>query len=285
MRLTVKESSGQETEYRFARGPIYLGRHSQCHIFLPHRLVSRQHAVIYLSRDGAAILEDLRSANGTLHNGKTIHKTNLQSGDHVAIGEFDIHIDLENEPSDAPVHLDDTLVGVAHVPQVIVRELHAEHAPDITLAAERACDFAIASKRICRANGHQQTLNAILDILFEQFHPAQAWCALREDLDGPMTFEAGSDPEGNPITFPDLKLRPRIVQAVHEGQFILLPQNTTNALEQNLRSAIIAPLLETDGSVGVLYVDNRGPGEHYSLRDLDYLIFLSIHIAAVFENF
>jgi GAF domain-containing protein len=128
-------------------------------------------------------------------------------------------------------------------------------------------------------------LETILEILFDQFHPDRAWCALREGLEGPMEIEAGRTTQGQALTLHDLELRQHVVQSTRDGTFLLLPQNTLSTPGSDLRSAMIAPLLEAEGSVGVLYVDNRGPGEHYGQRDLDYLVLLAIHIAAVFENF
>jgi len=286
MRLTLEHEDGKQVDYRFTRGPIYIGRHSHCQIILPNRTVSRQHAVLYVTQDGQTLLQDLNSANGTLLNGQRIHKDRVKTGDRIAIVDFIITVNLEDDPRvDRPLRLDDTLIGVAHEPQIIVRELHVEHAPDITLPAERARDFARASKQICRANGPQATLDTLLEILFEQFHPDRAWCALREGLEGPMEREAGRTAAGLGVELHDLELRQHIVRAVHAGQFLLLPQNAQSTPVKGLNSAIIAPLLETNGSVGVLYVDKRGPGEHYSLRDLDYLVLLAIHVAAVFENF
>lgn len=286
MKLTLEDNQGKQTDFRFVRGPIYMGRHSQCQILLPDRNVSRQHAVIYFAQDGKTILQDLGSANGTQLNGKAIRKVALSSGDRITVMDFTLTVDLEDDPlMDEPLRLDDTLVGADHKPQIIIRELDVEHAPDITLPSERARDFARASKRICRANGPQATLETILEILFEQFQPNTAWCALREGLSGPMEREAGRTAQGKKIKMHNLELRQYTVQAVREGKFVLLPQNSKIAPVADLRSAMIAPLLETNGSVGVLYLDNRGPGEHYSLRDLDYLVLLAIHIAAVFENF
>ncbi len=286
MHLTVDHGDGKKIDYRFTRGPVYIGRHSHCQIILPNRTVSRQHAVLYVTQDGQTLLQDLQSANGTQLNGQPHHKGPLTTGDQIAIVDFKITVNLEDDPRvDHPLRLDDTLVGVEPQPQIIVRELHVEHAPDITLPAERARDFARASKQICQANGPQATLETLLEILFEQFHPNRAWCALREGLQGPMECEAGRTSQGQSLSLHDLELRQHIVRAVHAGEFLLLPQNARSAPVKGLNSALIAPLLEAKGSVGVLYVDKCGSEEHYSLRDLDYLVLLAIHVAAVFENF
>ena len=50
-------------------------------------------------------------------------------------------------------------------------------------------------------------------------------------------------------------------------------------------SAMIAPIIDLSGCFGVLYVDNVGENRYYTLSDLDYLMLLSIHTAAIVENF
>jgi hypothetical protein len=39
------------------------------------------------------------------------------------------------------------------------------------------------------------------------------------------------------------------------------------------------------GCFGVIYIDNDKDQEPYSLSDLDYLMLLAIHTAAILENF
>jgi GAF domain-containing protein len=48
---------------------------------------------------------------------------------------------------------------------------------------------------------------------------------------------------------------------------------------------MIAPVTGASGCFGVLYIDNDRTQEQYSLSDLDYLMLLAIHTAAVLENF
>lgn len=65
--------------------PLLVGRGSGCDISIPSRQVSRQHARITPTPEGAR-LEDLGSKNGTHHNGKPIEKpTILNDGDIVQI--------------------------------------------------------------------------------------------------------------------------------------------------------------------------------------------------------
>jgi hypothetical protein len=47
---------------------------------------------------------------------------------------------------------------------------------------------------------------------------------------------------------------------------------------------MIAAVVGPAGCYGVLYVDNAMMHEHYSLSDLDYLMLLAMHTAAVLKR-
>lgn len=64
---------------------IVIGRTSSCDISITNQQVSRQHARVFLSDQGAA-LEDLGSKNGTFHNGKPVTEiVSLEEGDVIQI--------------------------------------------------------------------------------------------------------------------------------------------------------------------------------------------------------
>lgn len=73
-------------EIDLAQGNTVLGRSARCHVTIEDPLVSRQHARIRVSRDGATI-EDLGSRNGLIVNGRTIQGAQpLSDGDRIRIG-------------------------------------------------------------------------------------------------------------------------------------------------------------------------------------------------------
>ena len=82
-----------------------------------------------------------------------------------------------------------------------------------------------------------------------------------------------------------IKLHKKITQAVDKKEFLLVPRVSSVAQEEKIRSALIAPIIDPTGCFGVLYIDNTLDHEHYSLSDLDYLMLLTIHTAAIVENF
>ena len=286
MRLIVKQKGRTINEFRFSEGPIYIGRHEHSQVFLPDRAVSRQHAVIFTTADGKWMLEDLDSANKTYLNDKAIHKAELKSGDHIRIADFTIEIHLEAEPdAQKAIGLEDTLVTTSRKVQIIIRKPDAEHAPDISLPARRAKDFLDATEAICKAGGPDEMLKTLLNIVLKQFSASRAWCALRNEPAGPMTSHTGKTSSGQKVELSDIKLAGKITQAAEKKQFLLLPQVPEQMQQQGVRSAMIAPIMDPGGCFGVIYVDNSPDQQPYTLSDLDYLMMLAIHTAAILENF
>jgi len=304
MRLVVKRNGQTVNELRFDRGPVYIGRHAHSQVFLPERAVSRQHAAIFTTEEGKWVVEDLDSANKTYLNDKAIHKAEIKTGDCIRIGDFTIEIDLEADAAaDKAIRLDDTLVttsykasprlqlsGARPAPtesarEIIVRKPDTERAPDIKLPAKRVKDFMEATEAICKANGLDVMVKTLLSLVLKQFDGYHSWCALRNQPAGPMTCHAGRSQEGRGVNLNDLKLSKKITEAIETGQFLLVPRVSAPAEENRIRSALIGPIVDPSGCFGVLYVDNSMDDEYYSLSDLDYLMLIAIHAAAIVENF
>ena len=286
MRLVVKKGDSTVEEFRFGEGPIYIGRQPNSQVFLPDRTVSRQHAVIFTTQDGKWMVEDLDSANKTYLNEEAIHKAEIKSGDCLRITDFTLEINLEEETEvERPTHLEDTLTTTSREMQIIVRKPDTEHAPDIRLPAKRVKDFMQATEAICKANGPDELLQVLLSVILRQFSAYHTWCALRNQPIGAMTSHAGKSRDGRAVELSEIKLNEKITQAVEKGQFLLLPQVSAQIVEEGIRSAIIAPIMDPTGCFGALYIDNAMDQEPYSLSDLDYLMLLAINTAAILENF
>ena len=95
MRLVVKQNGETVNEFRFTKGPIYIGRQEKNQITLPNPAVSRQHAVLFNTQDGKWTVEDLDSANKTYLNDQAIHKVEIKTGDCLRIVDFTIEINIE----------------------------------------------------------------------------------------------------------------------------------------------------------------------------------------------
>jgi len=291
MRLVLKQKDGNVKEFQFTEGPISIGRAPNSSIFLPDRAVSKQHAIISTTDQGKWIVEDMDSANKTYLNGQAIHKAEIKTGDCLSITDFTIEINLEDEAEvDQTIQLEDTpnLEAALAIPihETVVRKPDAGHAPAMRLPAKRLTDFSQATEVICEAKSLEELLLTILNITLKQFEAFHTWCALREQPSGPMTYHAGKRRDGRTVELSDIKLSEKINQAVEKGQSLVMPRVAADVEEkERIRSAIIATIRRSAGCYGVLYVDNAMVHEHYSLSDLDYLMLLAMHTAAVLKRF
>jgi hypothetical protein len=71
---------------------LYVGRSSRCDVRLLSNQVSRCHARL-LFRDGAWVVQDLESLNGTSVNGQRVGRCRLEPGDDVAFADAHVRVD------------------------------------------------------------------------------------------------------------------------------------------------------------------------------------------------
>ena len=71
---------------------LLLGRDRSCAVVLDDPTVSRRHAHLRY-RDGAWIVRDLGSTNGTTVNGASVTRSQLRPGDLVAFGDQTLLVD------------------------------------------------------------------------------------------------------------------------------------------------------------------------------------------------
>ena len=67
-----------------------VGRSLSAHVRLDDPTVSRRHALIYRDDEGAKVLDD-RSLNGVFRNGERIELAELNDGDTITVGRFNLH--------------------------------------------------------------------------------------------------------------------------------------------------------------------------------------------------
>jgi pSer/pThr/pTyr-binding forkhead associated (FHA) protein len=286
MRLVVKQGERTVNEFHFDKGPIYIGRHTNSQIFLPDKTVSRQHAVIYNTKDGQWVVEDLDSANKTYLNDNEIHKVEFKTGDVIRISDFTIEVNFETAAAQDPgetVELEEAPATLASGPQIIIRKLGAEKAPAIRFQAERATDFLYAIEELKKADKLDKALLVLLEVVSKQFKTYQVWGAMRAQANGPMTAHAGRNRSGMSVEQADLEFSDKIGESIDKKQFFLfiLTRDLSQQKETQIRSVIIAPLLTPAGCFGVLYANNTFRDDHYNLGDLDFLMLLGLHTASV----
>jgi pSer/pThr/pTyr-binding forkhead associated (FHA) protein len=105
-KLVISDDEGKTTSVPLVREEITIGRKEGNTIRLTDRNVSRRHAKLQ-KQDGAYVLQDLGSYNGTVINGTRLSDTrSLKIGDQIVIGDYKLNIVEEGAamiaPSSAP---------------------------------------------------------------------------------------------------------------------------------------------------------------------------------------
>lgn len=291
MKLIVKKSDGVIKEYKIEKHAIHIGREQDCDIVLSEKAVSRHHAEInYDGMTDVWSIRDLESANKTFLNDKSVVQSKLRTGDILRVGEFLIEVDLEDKPHKTSDKAEETINFEASLTtpksETVVRKPDSLHAPAMRLEAKRLTDFSQATQTLCDAEAIDQLLRSLIEIIIKQFDAFHVWCALRTEPAGPMTCHAGKRRDKKQIGLADLQLQEKIKQSIENKQSLVLPRVSAQMESKDkIRSALIAPVICNDGCFGLLYADNAMIQEHYSLGDLDYLMLLAIHTAAIINKF
>ena len=125
MKLVIEDDEGCRREVPLDREEITIGRREDNLVHLPERNVSRRHARL-VRRDGSVLLEDLRSANGTLVNGVRISEpVPLGDGDLVRIGDYGVALRPDGVPLDMPL----PRTAVSGPPSILKADVLADTAP------------------------------------------------------------------------------------------------------------------------------------------------------------
>ena len=99
--LLVLATDQKVHAYDFAQfSRVGIGRHESNEIQLPSRVVSNFHAEI-LKEDGALVIRDLGSTNGTRVNGERIDRSPVAPGDSIRIGNHVLSLQLRPSSGDA----------------------------------------------------------------------------------------------------------------------------------------------------------------------------------------
>jgi len=288
MRLSVSHNGGSVDELRFQKGPVYLGRQIGSQIFLPDRAISRQHAVLYTTKAGTWILEDLDSVNKTFLNQNAIHKNEIKDGDIIDIAGFSIIVHFNDEADQlqqpVPIHMDETIADVKPGIQVVVRKHAAPDAPLIKMPAKRTKDFSRAVRMICRAANLKELHRGLLSLILGQFSALDVWVGLRTSADGPMEYQGGRKITAEAANLNELVCRQNIIEAMEKRKYELVPQIPRQLTNGKVRSAIVAPILRDGKCYGAIYADNAADHERYGTADIDYLMLLSILVAEIMSE-
>jgi serine phosphatase RsbU (regulator of sigma subunit) len=290
-------------------GRITIGRHPACDLVIDLSAVSRQHAAVVM-QDGQVMLEDLRSRNGTLLNGRPLSAPHrLSHGDQIQICEQVLVFHSGERPTaaggpgsssifDSHTSLFDEVIEAGDHDSIIVSQLAVhEHASGEDPGAEHAEAKLRAVIGLNRAIGASLSLDEVLprllDGLFQVFPQAERGFVLLTDPNSRRLVLRARKIRGASQAGP-LRLSLSLIDRVVQSRRAILSADAAsdsrfNASESivdcRIRSVMCVPFIGADGNVlGVIDVDSRDVLNGFDQSDLVVLAGIAGQAAQAVEQ-
>lgn len=105
--LEILDAHGRRRRVELGRPRLLIGREPACDICLPHPSVSRRHAQLQQTDDGAWVLQDLNSLNHVYFDNRVVQQIRLEPGRAVRIADYHLALvaaegTAEAEPATLP---------------------------------------------------------------------------------------------------------------------------------------------------------------------------------------
>ncbi|MBQ16022.1 MAG: protein serine phosphatase [Planctomycetaceae bacterium] len=313
--MAYLKSSKDNTSWRVLRldrERTVFGRHPSSQVVLDNEAVSRHHAQI-LQSHGHFFLEDLKSRNGTLVNGRPVDQpTELHENDSITLCDFVFHFH-DQQPEDGPEPAGNELlehdtdnsryfaVGVEPVDDdagsssIVSKVSVVSIARDHSVSDPEAKLHAVLeiSKSLGQVLELDEVLTRVLDGLFEIFPQVQEGFVLLRDDDNNRPVIKATRNRGEAQDRPPAISLTIIREAMQSGEAILsadvLGDNRFESSQSiaglQLRSMMCAPLMSQEGqALGVIQLASRDVALPFIESDLDVLIGVATQGALAIEN-
>jgi phosphoserine phosphatase RsbU/P len=291
IRLRVLPPQGVPYDHLPDGDAVVVGRSTGCELVLADSFLSRQHARLWRRGDGWWI-EDLGSRNGTRVNGEGVTAPRLLSpGDVIHLSASAIEVHAAGEPVAPP---DDALelgdqTYFRSAAELLDAERSATEAPaDFSRYAERLRLVNEVHRDLGRSLALDELLERLLDRLFDHLRPERGAIYLARPDGGYQA--AARRPAGDG---PDERLSSSLVREVAgKGLAALVLDARTDArfaaaqsiLDLGVRSLVAAPLLDGDGSLGMIVLDSRLGVRQFTEGDMELLVSLASAAALRIRN-
>jgi sigma-B regulation protein RsbU (phosphoserine phosphatase) len=308
--LELKSGTRSGERIPLRTGRVVIGRHPGCDIVIDTSAVSRQHAAIAIE-DGQATVEDLRSRNGTLLNGRPLASPHrLVDGDQVQICEQVLVFVSADRPAKAVAVMDsnssifgsqtsffDEVIEAGDHDSIIVSQLAVAEPAGDAAGGEHAEAKLRAVIGLNRAIGSSLSLDEVLprllEGLFEVYPRAERGFVLLSDPSSRRLLLRARKIRGKAQTGP-LRLSLSLIDRVVQSRRAILSADAAtdsrfNASESivdcRIRSVMCVPFLGADGHVlGVIHVDSRDVLNGFDQADLEVLAGIAGQAAQAVEQ-
>lgn len=294
LRLHITPAEGAPFEHALRGDSLVIGRALDADLTLADPFLSRRHSRLYRS-DAGLLVEDLGSRNGTLVNGKAIAgPTPVGPGDVIGISNSLIKILAEvagpvRVPEPEADFLDGTVFRRAS--DLLDRQSAAvaSNGADLRRFAERLKLLNEVHQALGRSLTLEELLELILERAFDHLRPDRGAILLKE-ADGGYRPAARRSSLG---TTEDLAFSRSLVREVAEKGMAALvfdvneDERFSGALSMRIsgiRSLVAAPLLDPEGTLGLIVLESRAGVRQFSEEDLELLVSLASVAALHIRN-
>jgi sigma-B regulation protein RsbU (phosphoserine phosphatase) len=292
--LHITPAEGSAFDHLLQGDSWVVGRSLDSDLTLADPFLSRRHSRLY--RDGSGLLvEDLGSRNGTLVNGQTIAgPTPVGVGDVITISNSTIKIQ-EAGPTPPPpsAEVEDLLDGTIFRPAAELLDRKEAQAAagegELRRYAERLRLLNEVHQALGRSLTLDELLELILDRVFDHLRPDRGAILLKEQ-DGGYRHAARRAGLGGAD---DLAFSRSLVREVAEKGMAAIVfdvhsderfAGAQSMLISGVKSLIAAPLLDPEGSLGLIVLESRAGVRQFSEEDLELLVSLASVAALHLRN-
>ncbi|MGF1573910.1 MAG: SpoIIE family protein phosphatase [Sumerlaeia bacterium] len=313
--------SGEESGrvFKFDRDQLTIGRSVNNDLQIVDRRMSRNHVMI--SREGASyFVEDLKSKNGSLLNNKPLTKKELlRHNDTFQVGDSSVLFSLgddsssgliEDDNQDGTMILSNSQINREGAPYRLVNEenwgntrgeIRVGNKPkSLTLsdsnlnAKEQSRHLEIiyeVMEAIRSTFSTDELLHLIMDIIMKVIKPDRAYLLLSENDGAELIPEVIRDEHSDKND--EIRISNSIVnRCIRESISLLVTDaaqdsrfNASESIIANkIRTAMVAPLIYKEQSLGVVYLDTNTRAFPYMEPDLELLTGIANQAAVAIVN-
>ena len=283
LRLQITPAEGAPFEHPLRADALVVGRALEADVTLSDPFASRRHSRFF--RDGTELfVEDLGSRNGTIVNGQAIQQpTRVRPGDVVQISNSLIRIAAEAPaPVKPPEPTDDFLDGTVfrRASDLLDRQSAPAAGTDLRRYADRLKILNEVHQALGRSLTLEELLELILDRVFDHLRPDRGAILLKEK-DGGYLPAANRSVQGGPesLVFSRSLVREVAEKGMAAIVFDVQADERFSAAQSMLlsgiRSLVAAPLLDPDGTLGLILLESRAGVRQFSEEDLELLVSLA----------
>lgn len=273
-----------------------VGRHPDNSVQVLDRIVSKEHCRITRSPQGAYVLRDIGSLNGSFVNGERVNERRLSSGDELTLGNTVLRFVCDDEQR--PRSRNVTMMTDAVQSQVRSRvDARAQFLPAPQIESVEALKSDYEKLRIAHELSQKLTVETNLDDLLRKIVD-ESFGIIRADRAVILLY----DPETN-------ALRPRYTKQAREGEEIMLSTSILDEVKNNkravlssdamlderfkgsksiimqgIRSTMCVPLLTKDKLVGAMHIDSMLTSGAFTEKDLTLFQGIATQAATAIEN-